>query len=159
MTDVLTPEAALSALSACYEGMDDKLAVENRKWNIRDSFAGLIGDGPAKRGRAAMMNQLYTDVGACMKDLLTALEPCPEEERSRWAIQALELMLFSPPAKDKNLSLMVSALEWLAEPLVHLADTKALADIAKRYQARNPKRTMFPNQVKLLAAMKTRAGL
>ena len=153
MTDTLTPAAAFSALKLCYDEFCEKSQALGQQSGVRDLLSGLMGEGPVKRAQGALLTEMVETVQGHVAALLAAIEPCTPEERSQWAVHALEQMLLTPPTGDRNLDFMLAALEGQAEPLIPLVDRETLADLAARYQKRTPKRMMFPNQKKVLQAL------
>ena len=158
MADILTPAEALSALEQCYADFADKTLTLSNSATLRDTLVGLVWESPVKRSREALLDQFHTDVQEHVAALVAAEEACGPEERGRCAARAVEQMLFPSASGDQSLDFALVAVEGLAEPLLPLLDREALAELAQRFQARTPKRMMFPSQRARLKAMQRLCG-
>lgn len=152
-TATRTPAEVLSALEVFYQEFCDKTNALEGKSGIRDAVSNFFGTGPRKKAQGALVSEAVEVLRGHVAALLTAAESCTPEERSRWALSALERILLWPGTENSTLNLMLNALEGQAQPLLAAVDGAALADLAQRYQKRNPKRMMLPNQRKLLDEM------
>lgn len=152
-TATMTPAEVLSALEGFYQEFCDKTNALEGKSGIRDAVSNLFGTGPRKKAQGVLVSEAVEALQGYVAALLTAAAPCTPEERSRWALSALERILLWPSTENASLNLMLSALEGQGQPLLSAVDGAALAELARRYQKRNPKRMMLPNQRKLLDEM------
>ena len=152
----LTPAAACAEIKLCYQEFCEKARKLAEKSGVREVLSCLLGEGPVKRAQGELLAETAGALEGRVAGLVGALEPCGPEERSRWAVLALERMILPQPTQDKSLDFMLAALEAQALPLIPLADAAARKELAERYLARTPKRLMFPNQRKVLQALQSK---
>ena len=156
--EVLAPGAALEALRACYSEYTGQLIELEQNTGIRDMLSSLLGSGPVKQKREALLSAFYNAVQEALGQVVPALEACPPDQASEYAAQALEIMLFTPAKRERELEFVYASLEGLSAPLVPLLGPAAAAGLAARYKKRTPVRMMFPTQRKLLEQINARAG-
>lgn len=146
-----TPAQALEALDAGYARFLEDL-IQARKTSLNEAVEFFLRyQGNPRVG--AVLDAFAEGLTAHVEELRGLLAACTAEEADGFAAQALERMLFYPKPVDQSVAFSLMAFEGFSAPLLPFLSPEHRAELAKRYQKRNPRRRMLANQKKLLQQM------
>lgn len=151
-----TASQALAALKNCYREFEEGFRELQAGVTVQDILAGWVGSGKVKEQQSALYEEYFARGSGCVNDLCRAADGLDAQEVRVWVEKALETILFYEQT-DSDLGIMYIAMEPLAEPLIPLLDRTAAKELLARYQKRNPKYRLLPNQSKLLKLIKKHA--